>query len=57
MLLSDDFAFIIELDYTLAVKLDLVAAMVALAVASGYLFHYGASLRCAELLLGAGCLT
>jgi hypothetical protein len=57
MLLSDDFAFIIKLDYTLVVKLGLVAAMVALIVASGYLFHCGASLRCVQLLLGAGCLT
>jgi hypothetical protein len=47
MLLSDDFAFLIELVYTLVVKLDLVASMVALAVASGYLIHCGASLRCA----------
>jgi hypothetical protein len=57
MLLSDQFAFIIELDYTLAMKLDLVAAMVALAVASDYLFHYGASLRCAQLMFGVACLT
>jgi hypothetical protein len=38
----------------LAVKLGLVDVMVALAIASGYLFHCDASLRCAQLLLGAG---
>jgi hypothetical protein len=37
----------VELDYFLAVKLGLMAAVVALAVASGYLFHCDASLRCA----------
>jgi hypothetical protein len=47
----------VELDYSLAVKLGLVDDMVALAIASGYLFHCDASLRCAQLLLGAGCLT
>jgi hypothetical protein len=46
----------VELDYSLAVKLGLVADMVALEIASGYLFHGDASLRCAQLLLGAGCL-
>jgi hypothetical protein len=45
----------VELDYSLAVKLGLVDVMVALAIASGYLFHCDASLRCAQLLLGAGC--
>jgi hypothetical protein len=47
----------VELDYILAVKLDLVADMVALVVASGYLLHCDTSLRCAQLLLGAGYLT
>jgi hypothetical protein len=51
MLFSDDLHFFIKLDYTLVVKLDLVADMVALAVAFGYLFHCDASLRCAQLLL------
>jgi hypothetical protein len=37
----------VELDYFLAMKLGLVAAVMALAVASGYLFHCGASLMCA----------
>jgi hypothetical protein len=47
----------VELDYSLAVKLGLVADIVALAIASGYLFYCDASLRYPQLLLGAGCLT
>jgi hypothetical protein len=47
----------IELHYSLAVKLGLVDDMVALAIGSGYFLYCDASLRCAQLLLGAGCLT
>jgi hypothetical protein len=47
----------VELDYSLVVKLGLVVDMVALAIAYGYLFYCDASLRYAQLLLGAGCLT
>jgi hypothetical protein len=52
---SDAHPSSVELDYSLAVKLGLVDVMVALAIAYGYLFHCDASLRCAQLTLGAGC--
>jgi hypothetical protein len=55
LIFSDANSSSFELDYFLVVKLGLVAAVVALVVASGYLFHCDASLRCAQLLLGVGC--